>query len=169
MGNCRGSKSPTARSQIAWPAATRVLISPAMRRISEPTRPLAIPETRLPAVEAGPLAMAETEARTVSVMPPTMTQGPAVSAPRAGDDGERGAAREHAARGVVELLHGQRLRLRAAERRVLEERRRRGRRAVGRARPLAREIGLGLGQIGGGERATRDVFQHRADAAQDLV
>src|SRR5579863_3186055 len=46
MGNCRGSKSPTVRSQMTRPPARSVRISEAIFRISEPTSMAALLDTR---------------------------------------------------------------------------------------------------------------------------
>src|ERR1043165_5363708 len=53
MGNCRGLKSPTVRSQTGLPAATRARISPAMRRISDPCMRVTSDEMRSPPPAGG--------------------------------------------------------------------------------------------------------------------
>src|SRR4051812_4982610 len=77
MGKYRGSKSPTVRLQTGRPAATTARISPAMRRISEPTRPAAMVETRR--LGSGPTSRASS-ARSRQVcsmsMPRTIWQEP---------------------------------------------------------------------------------------------
>src|SRR6185503_15488622 len=53
MGNWRGLKSPTVRSQTGFPAATRARISPAMRRISDPCMRVTSVEMRSPPPAGG--------------------------------------------------------------------------------------------------------------------
>ena len=70
IGNCRGLKSPTVRSQTGLPAATMARISAAMRRISEPLRLATIREMRAapPAGGVATSALRSCAARTASDM-----------------------------------------------------------------------------------------------------